>query len=97
MICNVIMDVDKFLTKSDFIILIRTHVRWPWVSTHFIRADRCFGCGVLIFSDETKPRHFIVTQENVKYLINFDFFWCTHCASFAMYDHYPEDECEYCN
>lgn len=96
MICDVI-DINKFLTKSDFIILISMNLKWPWTSTHFIRADRCFGCGFLITNDETKPTHFIVTEENVKYMINFDFFWCPRCASFAVYDHYPEDECEYCN
>lgn len=70
MICDII-DIDKFLTKSDFITLIRLGLRWPWTSTHFILSDCCFGCGFLITNDETKPAHFILTEETVKYMIIF--------------------------
>lgn len=67
MLCD-LMDVDKFLTKADFMMLADINnmsLRWPWRSIHFIQADYCFGCGFSITSDETKPRHFIVTDENV--------------------------------
>lgn len=93
----VILDVDDFLRKDDFLIMVDDHVKWPWLVTHFCLAQTCFGCGFSTALYSTKPQHFIIsTSEKVKDLLNYDFFWCQCCQVYAIYNHFTEDECEYC-
>lgn len=89
-------DVDKFLSKVDFIEMIRAHLKWPWSLTHFIFSSRCYGCGFQIVRGN-RPLHFVLTDNNVNNLLRYGLFWCPHCKYFAIYNHFPEDECEYCN
>lgn len=91
----VLVDVDNFLTKIDFILMQESI--WPWMNTHFRIAENCFGCGFPT-TLSNQPCHFIVSDNiKVKNLINVEFFWCQRCTFYAIYDHYCEDECENCN
>lgn len=89
------LDVDKYLNKADYRMCIK-EMKWPWKETHFVRVNKCFVCGL-----PTNPklmRHFFRrTDINITFqqLINTKFFWCDKCM-FAVYEHYPSDECEFC-
>lgn len=90
-------DIDKFLNKNDFIICLNNNINWPWQSTHFILSEICHGCGNMNIQDV--PVHFTthMAQEDIRYLLESSFFWCQSCTFFTVYDHYPLDECYYCN
>lgn len=76
---NDLTDVDDFLSKADFLSMIRMRLKWPWTETHFIRSDHCFGCGYLIVHATIRPKHFMITAENIEKLIYYDLFWCPIC------------------
>lgn len=91
----VFLDVDNFLTIKDFQLLKQCN--WPWTNTHFILSDKCFGCGFLTVCNEAQPAHFIIeNKEYVKSVLYLNFFWCKNCLNCSIYDHYPDDECEFC-
>lgn len=90
----VIADVDFFLNKNDFMLLQES--AWPWLITHFRIVEKCYGCAFPT-NLSNRPHHFIIFDTSkIKDLINYDFFWCQQCAFYAIYDHYCEDECDYC-
>lgn len=88
------LDVDAFLTKEDFCLLKKSK-KWPWKITHFILRTKCFQCQYSAVS--TKPQHIIVLDYEIIYLLSFNCFWCENCNNQAIYDHYPSDECEFCD
>lgn len=91
----VVADVDGFLSKTDFLLLHESV--WPWAITHFIIVNKCYGCKSPI-TLVNAPCHFIVSDSTkVIKLINYSFFWCPQCKFYAVYDHYCEDECDYCH
>lgn len=87
------MDIDRYLKGDDFEHLFFNR-QWPWQITHFIIRRECFGCDSQINS--YLPSHFIIPLEKVKYLFFVNFFWCQYC-SFAIYEHYINEECETCH
>lgn len=99
MVVNYIMDIDDFLTKSDFILCLNYHLIWPWPITHFTIASKCYGCGNILSDSEKQDMspHFTSTMntEEITMLVGSTFFWCKYCG-YAAYDHFTQDECEYC-
>lgn len=90
------MDVDTFLNKDDLKQL--DQLRWPWKKTHFILSDKCNGCGLSTNDNSNRRRfHFVLPDNKIKHLLNTCSFWCRGCAYFAVYDHFTNDECYYCN
>lgn len=87
------LDVDRFLCKDDFALL--SEWEWPWLNTHFIRTVKCYYCNYN--ADPSIPYHFMMQKNQVKYLLNNISFWCPGCFYMLAYDHFPADECEYCN
>ena len=89
------LEIDKFLCKDDLIQCLILGLVWPWSSTHFIKRTSCFNCGFLL--DNNIPLHFQceMNTEKIFFLLNSPHFWCQSCE-FAIYDHYPEDECKHC-
>lgn len=87
-------DVDFFFKKSDLKKFFKDKNVWPWQSTHFILQKECYSCGA---RKENNVNHFVLPMKlnDIKMLIQSSFFWCDVC-DYAIYDHYPEDEC-YCN
>lgn len=93
----VFFDANDCLTKSKFEFMHDHNVRWPWHFTHFRLIAACYGCGYPTIVYTQKPQHFVVyNSQQVKELLNYPFFWCERCQFFAIYDHYTEDQCEYC-
>lgn len=85
---------------NDFNTVLRENIAWPWSSTHFILSETCVGCrNSTDGTSNAKPSHFklIMNRKDIKKLIETNWFWCKICKYVAVYDHYPEDECEYCN
>lgn len=93
------IDIDKFLTKNDFQKYIDQKLTWPWPETHFIRSQKCFGCGQFFNALPNGPHHFVIKMsiEHAKALIRSSLFWCSSCTVFTIYDHYIEEECEHCH
>lgn len=95
----VVMDVDCFINKKKIRML--KNKKWPWNITHFILSDKCVACGYATSTTNAivtqKPHHFIMVQNDMLTLLQSNFFWCQNCHEFAIYDHYPWDECEVCN
>lgn len=87
------MDVDKFLTRQDF---KNMKLKWPWKLTHFVLLEKCFGCKSDV-DGFTRPSHFVLRSHKISSLKRTPFFWCNNCGYFAIYIHYPSDECTYCN
>lgn len=92
------IDIDKFLTKNDFQRYIDQRLTWPRAETHFTRLQECFGCGQFPDATPNAPYHFIIKMsiEHAKAIIKSSVFWCNYCTVFTIYDHYIEDECEFC-
>lgn len=92
------LDIDKYLEKEDFYFFydLGDDLNWPWQSTHFLLTERCHGCRH--FNFDNLPLHFVMymTNEDIRILLESTFFWC-HWCNFTVYDHYPLDECNYCN
>lgn len=91
----VFLDVDKFITKNDLEQL--TQMRWPWKKTHFVLAERCYECGTSTNDGSERRFHFILSDNEIKLLLHSVYFWCQHCKLYAVYDHFTNDECSYCN
>ncbi|CAG9783634.1 unnamed protein product [Diatraea saccharalis] len=91
----VFLDIDKFLTRKDFSLLKRT--KWPWKRTHFILATKCHNCKTYTDTNLGIPTHFVIfSDRQIIRLLNRKFFWCQTCLLFTIYDHFLDDECEYC-
>ncbi|ABF70558.1 hypothetical protein [Trichoplusia ni ascovirus 2c] len=83
----------------DIIDHYKTH-QWPWDETHFVRRAYCVSCKNPSPIPLNYPEHFVIVgKENVlKKLIGesiFAYYFCINCP-YAVYDHYPKDECEVC-
>lgn len=91
-------DVDKFLSETDIFTCIEYNIAWPWSTTYFVLSEKCFGCGSTTNNilHRVLP-HFVATMnlEEIRLLLENNFFWCRVCKSFSVYDHYTEDECEF--
>lgn len=94
------LDIDKFLKKADFGTFLIHNIAWPWSATHFVLSEKCFGCGSTTNNilNSLLP-HFVIAMnvEQIRLLLESNFFWCKACKIFCVYDHYPEDECVFCN
>lgn len=91
----VILDIDKFLTRDDLRLL--KSAKWPWRRSHFILAKKCHNCNANTNTYPGLPTHFVIFSAKYIYrLLNHNFFWCQTCSFFTIYDHFPEDECKYC-
>lgn len=91
----VFLDIDKFLTRND-LRLLKT-AKWPWRVSHFILAKKCHYCDSNTNTNIGLPTHFILfNDEQIYRLLYYTFFWCQTCLLYTIYDHYPEDECQYC-
>lgn len=88
----VFTDVDKFLKREDLTVQNKI---WPWNWTHFIVRRKCFHCKYQTSSNI--PSHFVIGRENIEVLLLFTFLFCQNCKEYLIYDHFIEDECEYCN
>lgn len=94
----IVIDVDMFFKRNDFIKYYKAKVRWPWRSTHFILRKNCIACGFTTNNENSSLNHFVLPMKRVDLLMlaNSSIFWCSVCH-YAIYDHYPEDECLFCN
>lgn len=95
----IFLDVDGFLRRSDFEQLLNNDLIWPWDTVHFILRTHCINCALVVNILPTQPQHIIIDLNfgyNVLILLEQSWFWCSNCT-FALYDHYPQDECEYCH
>lgn len=93
-----IADIDTFLDKSLFYHILTNNLRWPWEETHFIIRHYCFNCKEVVVDLHNWPRHIVADMnipENMIYFIDSTELWCSYCE-FALYDHFPKDECTYC-
>lgn len=88
----VTIDIDKFLTRDDFKLLVEAE--WPWEITHFLLTTNC-NCG--LHTRSFLPRHFTISKNYLGSLLNFTFFWCQGCGIMSVYDHCISDECYYCD
>lgn len=92
----VFLDIDKFITKDDLRQLSKS--KWPWKKTHFLIMQKCYACRTVIDnSTGSKPIHIVLSDIRIKLLLRSSFFWCPNCSEYSVYDHYPSDECYYCN
>ena len=76
MVINYNLDIDKFLTKTDFIRCINYDLVWPWSITHFNIATQCFGCGNILSGTQDIPSHFtsvMDTEELIMFLSSHSF------------------------
>lgn len=87
-----VIDVDRFFQKSDFEIYFNNKLKFPWPVTHFILQKQCFYCGAKIKNAIIYHFALVMKSDDVKMLLESSFFWCKNC-NYAIYDHYPEDEC----
>lgn len=91
----VFLHVDNYLNKEDYRLCIYD-LKWPWKETHFVKMNVCAMCRL-----PTNPKllsHFFCRTDidnNFQVLFNTKLFWCPRCM-FAIYDHYPSDECQLC-
>lgn len=89
------LDVDNYLNISDYRLCIH-QLKWPWEETHFIKLNVCVMCHLP--ADPSLPRHFFCrtdTKITFRMLCDAKNFWCGYCM-FAIYEHYPGDECQFC-
>lgn len=89
------LDVDNFLSKDDYRLCIND-LKWPWKKTHFVKLNDCIMCHLP--TDPSLPRHFSCrtdTSITFRILCEIKNFWCVSCK-FAIYEHYPNDECHFC-
>lgn len=93
----VVIDVDTFFKRNDFIHFYKAKLQWPWDSTHFILQNWCIHCDTSINITNSVVEHFVLPMnfDDFKKLYNSSFMWCKFCE-YAIYDHFPEDEC-FCN
>lgn len=90
------VDVNNYFNRPDFYYFWQQNFVWPWPLTHFIRRECCIECGHN--TDVNSLQHFILSNESemLKMLFYSIFFWCPIC-NFSVYEHYPVDECFFCN
>lgn len=93
-----IADIDTFLDKGLFYHILTNNLTWPWKKTHFLIRFNCFICEKDVIDLHNRPQHIIADmniRDNIIYFLDSSEFWCSFCG-FAVYDHYPKDECDYC-
>ncbi|CAK1542816.1 unnamed protein product [Leptosia nina] len=90
----VVLDVDKFLNRRDFLLLLHGECEWPWEETHFLRAQSCGACHAVVNPHEIMHIRMAMSHNDIRLLLKAKHFWC-ECGH-AVYDHYPPDECASC-